>query len=259
VLSEGLANFSALLLTLEKRGEDQRQRMLREWEDQYMNGRNADSERPLVRLSGTRPGDSTATYDKGGWVFWMMMEMMGRDQMLAGLQDFIRTYQNGPDFPLLQDFIVVMRRHAKDLPTFDAFTRQWFEQVVVPEFKLWDTKVTQADTDTWIVECTLENAGTGTVQVEVGAIGAEPKRDPKAPADAKPEKAPKALALMPIGAGERKPVRIACPFEPVKAQVDPDVHMLQVRRKLAEVTLPKPVKAAVQTPAEPAAAPATTR
>ncbi len=259
VLSEGLANFSALLLTLEKRGEDQRQRMLREWEDQYVNGRNADSERPLVRLSGTRPGDSTTTYDKGGWVFWMMMEMMGRDQMLAGLQDFIRTYQNGPDFPLLQDFIMVMRRHAKDLPTFDTFTRQWFEQVVVPEFKLWDSKVTQADTDTWIVECTLENAGSGTVQVEVGAIGAEPKRDPKAPADAKPEKAPKALALVSIGAGERKPVRIACPFEPVKAQVDPDVHMLQVRRKLAEVTLPKPVKAAAQTPAEPAAAPATTR
>jgi hypothetical protein len=35
--------------------------------------------------------------------------------------------------------------------------------------------------------------------------------------------------------------------------------MLQVRRKLAEVTLPKPVKASVQTPAEPAATPATTR
>jgi len=42
-----------------------------------------------------------------------------------------------------------------------------------------------------------------------------------------------------IQAGERKPVRIECPFEPAKAQVDPDIQMLQVRRKLAEVTLPK--------------------
>ena len=240
ILSEGLANFSALLLTLEKRGEDQRQRMLREWEDQYCNGRRADSERPMVRVAGTRPGDSVVTYDKGGWVFFMMMEMMGREAMLAGLQDFIRTFQDGPDFPLLQDFLVVMRRHATDLPAFDAFARQWFEQVALPEFKLWDLKVTKAGEGSWVVEGTLENAGTGAVSVEVAALGAEPRRSRDAAPDAKPAPAPRARAVVAIGPGERKPLRIECPFEPVKAQVDPDVHMLQVRRKLAEATLPKP-------------------
>jgi hypothetical protein len=239
ILSEGLANFSALLLTLEKRGDEQRQRMLRQWEDDYSNGRSADSERPMVRISGTRPGDQTVTYDKGGWVFWMMMRVMGRDAMLAGLQDFIRTYQDGPDYPLLQDLLVVMRRHATDLPAFDAFARQWFEQVVLPEFKLWDMKVAKAGEGRWVVEGTLENAGTGSVSVEVAAIGAPPKSAADAPADAKPAKAPDARTTVLIQAGERKAVRIECPFEPVKAQVDPDIQMLQVRRKLAEVTLPK--------------------
>jgi ABC-2 type transport system permease protein len=239
ILSEGLANFSALLLTLEKRGDEQRQRMLRQWEDDYSNGRSADSERPMVRISGTRPGDQTVTYDKGGWVFWMMMQSMGREAMLAGLQDFIRTYQDGPDFPLLQDLLVVMRRHATNLPAFDAFARQWFEEVVLPEFKLWDLKVTKAGENRWVVEGTLENVGTGIFAVEVAAVGAQPKPEAGAPADAKPPRAPDARATIAIGAGERKPVRIECPFEPVKAQVDPDVQVLQVRRKLAEVTLPK--------------------
>ena len=252
ILSEGLANFSALLLTVEKRGEEQRQRMLRQWEDDYANGRSADSERPMVLISGTRPGDQTVTYDKAGWVFFMMMEVMGRDAMLDGLKDFIRTYQDGPDYPLLQDLVVLMRRHAKDLPAYDAFTRQWFEQVVLPEFKLWDLKVTKPAEGQWVVEGTLENAGTGTVSVEVAALGAEPVKDADAVREKlkdDPEALRRALALIKppnarttisIGAGERKPFRITCPFEPLKAQVDPDVHLLQVRRKLAESPLPKP-------------------
>jgi hypothetical protein len=235
----GNITFSALLLTLEKRGDEQRQRMLRQWEDDYANGRSADSERPMVRTSGTRPGDQTVTYDKAGWVFLMMMEVMGRDAMLSGLQDFIRTYQDGPDCPLLQDLVVLMRRRARDLPTYDAFTRQWFEQVMLPEFKLWDLKVTKPAEGQWVVEGTLENAGTGTVSVEVAAIGAQPKKPDDAPADAKAPMAPNARTAVSIGAGERKHFRIVCPFKPVKSQVDPEVRVLQVRRKLAESMLPK--------------------
>jgi ABC-2 type transport system permease protein len=252
ILSEGLANFSAALLTLEKRGDTQRQRMLRQWEDDYANGRSADSERPMVLVSGTRPGDQTVTYDKGGWVFWMLMDLMGRDRMLAGLQDFIRTYQDGPDYPLLQDFVAVMRRHAADLPAFDAFTRQWFESVVLPEFKLWDLKVSRPVEGEWLVEGTLENVGTGTVSVEVAAVGAElkttqevvrpmPEDDPGAPRRAMdlPPKAPDARATVAIGAGERVPFRVVTPFEPLRVRVDPDVRMLQVRRKLAEQPVPR--------------------
>ena len=240
ILSEGLANYSALLLTLEKRGDEQRQRMLRQWEDDYVNGRSADSERPMVLISGTRPGDQTVTYDKAGWVFWMMTRVMGREAMLAGLREFITIYTNGPDYPLLQDLLVVMRRHATDLPAFDAFARQWFEQVVLPEFKLWDLKVTKPDAETWVVEGTLQNVGTGTVTVEVGVEGRVPELAKDAPKDAKPEKAPRARTTVAIGPEARIPFRITCPFEPVKAIVDPDVQMLQVRRKLAEVALPKP-------------------
>ena len=29
-------------------------------------------------------------YDKGGWVFWMLLNQMGRDRALAGMQAFIK-------------------------------------------------------------------------------------------------------------------------------------------------------------------------
>ena len=66
-------------------------RVLCEWENFYANSRSADSEQPLVRTSGIRPGDTTVQYDKGGWVVVMSMEMMDSDAMLVDLKDFIAT------------------------------------------------------------------------------------------------------------------------------------------------------------------------
>ena len=49
------------------------------------------------------------TYDKGGWVFWMLLNHMGRDRALQGLHAFIATYHNNADHPVLQDFVESMR------------------------------------------------------------------------------------------------------------------------------------------------------
>ena len=169
---------------------------------------------------------------------------------IANAPDFIKGVVNlrGVIVPIVDLRI----KFALAEPAYDAFTRQWFEQVVLPEFKLWDLKVTKPAEGQWVVEGTLENAGTGTVSVEVAALGAEPVKDADAVREKlkdDPEALRRALALLKppsarttvsVGTGERKPFRIACAFEPLKAQVDPDVHLLQVRRKLAESPLPKP-------------------
>ena len=232
ILSEGMANFSAWMLSRECRGDDAARHVLREWENSYANSRSADSERPLVRTSGTRPGDTTVQYDKGGWVFVMMMEMMGRDAMLAGLKDFIATYKDGPDFPLLQDFVATMRTHATDLSTFDAFTTQWFEHVVVPEFKVRDVVVTGpiGEPAMWTTTAIIENVGTGTVTIDVATLEED---------DGKPDNAPdRVIATVTLGADggneSKKSVEFKTPFAPAIIKVDPDVRMLQLRRKLAE-------------------------
>ena len=42
-------------------------------------------------MDGSRRGDNRIIYDKGGWIAWMMLRLMGREPMLAGLRDFIAT------------------------------------------------------------------------------------------------------------------------------------------------------------------------
>lgn len=234
ILSEGMANFSAWMLTKQCRSEDAAKHVLREWEDTYANSRSADSERPLVRCSGSRPGDTTVTYDKGGWVFVMLMDLIGRDAMLEGLKEFIAKFKDGPDFPVLQDFIETMRPHAKDLVAFDAFVRQWFERVVVPEFKVRDVEISGpvGEPPMWTTTATIENVGTGTVTVDVAAM-----KEAQAPTN--PEETRQRVLTSVTLAGDssdasRKRIEFKSPFAPALIEVDPDVRLLQLRRKLAQ-------------------------
>jgi len=216
---------------------------------------------------------------------------MGRDAMLAGLKDFIVQYQNGPDFPLLQNFVAVMRTHATDVAAFDAFTTQWFERVVLPEFKVRDAKVTgpvagaAGEQEMWTTTAVVENVGTGIVTVDVAVEGKKPvvaKVDSKV-ADASAEKvvaakadskvadtsaakdvapvvavdaakdasekaaatkpetappAPRVLTKVTLGADgtdqSKVTIEIKTPFAPAQIVVDPDVRVLQARRKLAQ-------------------------
>ena len=88
-------------------------------ESRYGESRQADAERKLLRLDGSKAGDQTVTYDKRGWVFWMLMQRMGREPTLRGMKEFIATYQGNPDHPVLYDFVTHMRRYAPDSVTYD--------------------------------------------------------------------------------------------------------------------------------------------
>ena len=72
LLSEGMSHFSTALLMEQVKGPQARMEFLKRIEENYGDSRRADAERPLVKVDGSREGDQTATYDKGGWVFWMM-------------------------------------------------------------------------------------------------------------------------------------------------------------------------------------------
>ena len=102
----------------------------------------------------------------------MLLNQMGRDRALAGMQAFIKTYHGNPDHPVLQDFLASMRPFAADPAAFDAFTHQWFFEVVVPEYRLHEPKKT-AHGQGWEVTVRLENVGTGVMPVEVAATRGE--------------------------------------------------------------------------------------
>ncbi|MFY9826788.1 MAG: M1 family aminopeptidase [Thermoanaerobaculia bacterium] len=234
LLSEGMSHFATTLLTEQVKGPGARMEFLKRIEENYGNSRRADAERPLVKVDGTHAGDQTVTYDKGGWVFWMMEQKLGRERMLAGLRQFIADWGNGPDYPVLQDFTAAMRPYAPDPADYDDFVRQWFHQVVVPEYTLADPRVTGGSGgQPWKVTVRVKNVGKGRMPVEVAAVHGDRFTD-----KGKPKPGYRAArATVVLGAGEEKTVEIACAFQPERVVVDPDVQVLQLRRKSAVTKL----------------------
>jgi len=254
ILSEGMAHFSTILLTGEMHGERERIELCKRFEEKYGDGRQVDAEHPMVELDGSRPGDRVVLYEKGGMVAWMMLNLVGRPNMLRGCQEFIRRFEKGPDHPVLQDFTQVLREFAPQKEAYDAFVEQWYDHVVVPEYKLENvTRSPLPENSGWQVSLTLHNTGTGTMPVEVCASrgerfpDGEVQKKPDAPSDSNvvaaaesstkakdaPERYRSSRTSVTLCAGESKEVVIRCDFEPQLVTIDPDALVLQLRRKFA--------------------------
>ena len=232
VLSEGMAHYATMLLHEQVYGDRYRMEFGKRIESSYGDGRFVGSERPLVRTQG----GGTVVYDKGGWVMWMLQQEMGRDQTLAGLRAFIEKYNPDPDFPVLQDMLAVLRGFAPDTAAFEVFTHQWFEDVVVPEYRLSDvTKTPEPGGDTWVVRGTIENVGTSYMTVEVAATAGERWSDEGDDAERSVVAAGyrDARTTVTLGAGESVEFEIRAPFDPERVLVDPDVLVLQLNRDAA--------------------------
>ena len=235
ILSEGMAHFSTALLIGQVKGERDAMEFRKRIESRYGDNRQADAERKLLRLDGSKAGDQTVTYDKSGWVFWMLMDRMGREPTLRGMKEFIAAYNGNPDHPVLHDFVEHMRRYAPDAASYDDFVRQWFDTVVVPEYRVHNAKTVAAPAGGgWVTTAEIENVGTGRMPIEVAAVRGE-----RFPSDSGKKSAKKVepyavdLVSLTLGAKDRQTVTIRSGFKPERVVVDPNVRVLQLRRQSA--------------------------
>jgi ABC-2 type transport system permease protein len=232
LLSEGMSHFSTILLIEKVKGVSARIEFCKRIEENYGDSRQVDSEKPMLKIDGSKPGDTTVTYDKMGWVVWMLLQQMGRENLLRGLHDFQTAYDENPDHPVLQDFTAFLRPYAPDPAAYDAFVKQWFEEVVVPEYTLADAKK-HGNAGAFDVTVKVTNKGKATMPITIAAAKGE-RFDEKGNAKADYLDARSALTL---AAGETKDVTVHCPFDPDRVLVDPDALVLQLRRKTAVAKL----------------------
>lgn len=235
VLAEGAANFATLMLLEEMRGLQARIFYAARIEETYGENRMPSTEKPLaetLELAG-RPGDVTVIYDKGAWALWMLYRQMGKNDFLAGVQEFFRIYHGNPDHPVIEDFVAVMRPHAKDKKGFDDLVQQWFFAIVTPEYHLDRLHKQRLPNGQWEATAWVMNAGTGRMPVEVAATQGE-RFDDKGGISPDYRDARTTVVL---GAGEAREVRIRCAFEPEQVVVDPDANVLQLQRKAAAAKL----------------------
>ena len=112
VLIEGMAHYSTLLFLEAEHGRAARIDFARHLEANYNENRRVDGERPLLQVSLGRPHDETVVYDKGAWALFMLHHHLGREQMSAGLHDFIGRFAGETDHPLLEDLFETLRPRA---------------------------------------------------------------------------------------------------------------------------------------------------
>ena len=186
-----------------------------------------------MEVDGTMPGDRRIIYDRGGFVFWMLHRLMGRENNLVAHREYLATWRDSVDHPLLQDYLAIMRRHAPDKAAFDDYVRQWFYAVSVPQYQITSAEVVQSGDKTWQVQARIKNTGTGVIPVEIAATRGERFPKKRAADNAYSD----ARASVTLAAGEEKPVTIVCRFEPQSLVVDPDVTVLMLERQKAEQAL----------------------
>ena len=232
LLSEGMSHFSTILLIEQIKGLSARIEFCKRIEENYGDTRQVDSEKPMVKIDGSKPGDTTVTYDKMGWVVWMLLQQMGRENLMRGLHDFQTAYDDNPDHPVLQDFTAFLRPYAPDGAAYDAFVKQWFHAVVIPEYSLAEAKKT-GSAGAFDVTVRVANKGKGTMPVTIAAAKGE-RFDDKGVSKVDYKDARAGLTL---AAGEARDVTIHCDFDPDRVLVDPDVLVLQLRRNRAVAKL----------------------
>ena len=235
-LSEGTAHFSTLLLFEQVKGPRGRMEFAKGIEARYNDRRRPDDERPMYDVDGKRRYDNTIIYDRGGWVFWMVYDYLGHEQAMAAYHNFFRTWSTSRDHPALQDFVAAMRPYATDAVAYDAFVKQWFEDKVVPQYQVSGAKKTARDGG-FEVSCTVTNIGTGVMPVEVAATAGErwkkPADDDRNGIYTVDPAYRDARSTVTLAAGESKQLTIRCDFDPEQVVVDPDVRVLQLKRKQA--------------------------
>ena len=235
ILSEGMAHYATMLLHEQVYGDRYRMEFGKRIESQYGDIRYVDAERPMVRTLG----DYAVTYDKSAWVMWMLQQEMGRDNLLAGLRAFIARYNPDPDFPVLQDLLAVLRGFAPDSARFESFVHQWFEDVVVPEYRLSDVTKTRVSDggggEEWVVRGTVENVGTSYMTVQVAATAGERWSDEgdDAHRSVVAEGYRDARTEVSLGHAQSVEFEIRADFEPERVLVDPDALVLQLNRDAA--------------------------
>ena len=240
ILSEGMAHYSTILLLEQVEGPRARIAFCEQIEDNYGNSRVVDDERAMIRTDGSKGTDQTVMYDKGGWVFWMLDQHLGRTRMLRGLQGFQKRYRKNRDHPVLQDFLSGMRDVAPDVEAFDAFAATWFEDVVVPEYGVTDGRRSGSGNH-WVATVRVENKGSGTLPVEVAAVSGEERfveiREDDRSRWVQDREWQESREVVEVAPGRTRTVSITCDFEPERIVVDPDATLLMLNRKAARIDL----------------------
>ena len=148
VLSETLAQYSALMVMEHMYGAKEIRRFLKGSLDGYLRNRATDilGEVPLERVEG----QAHIRYQKGGLVMYLLKDQMGEDAVNRALQGLIHDFAfKGPPYPTSRDLIRHLRAQAR--PELQDLITDLFENITLYDLKVTGARKTRLADNKWNV------------------------------------------------------------------------------------------------------------
>jgi aminopeptidase N len=159
MLSESLAEYSALRVAQKKYGDDQMHKFLKHELDGYLRGRGAEAhkEPPIVLVQR----EAYVWYQKGSLVLYGLSDYIGEDKVNLALHNFLMQYryanandsQSGP-YPDTRQFVDALR--AQTPPELQYYITDAFESIVLYDNKALTATVTQTPDKKYKVTLTVQ-------------------------------------------------------------------------------------------------------
>ncbi|MEA1015966.1 ABC transporter permease/M1 family aminopeptidase [Sphingosinicella sp. LY1275] len=186
MLSETLAQYSALMVMKKLYGEDKIRRFLKYELDRYLRERGGEAveELPLARVEN----QPYIHYRKGSVAMYLLQERLGEDAVNRALRSLLDRYKfKGAPYPRSLDLIEALRKEAKTAED-QALITDLFERITLFDLKVSEPKAVKRADGKWDVTVTVEakkfyadGEGTETEakladRIPIGLFTAEPGR-----------------------------------------------------------------------------------
>lgn len=138
MMSESLAEYSALRVMQHRYGDEHMRRFLKYELDGYLRGRAGETrhEPPLVLVQR----EPYVWYQKGSMVFYALSDAIGEDKLNAALKEFLDKWKFvGPSYPDTRDLVAFLRKQTPD--DLQYMITDMFETITLYDNKTVSAKV----------------------------------------------------------------------------------------------------------------------
>jgi hypothetical protein len=185
LLSETLAQYSALMVTKRLRGEDRIRPFLQFQLDRYLSGRRTQvlEEQPLVSVEISQ---DYVAYGKGALALYLLQQRVGEEAVNRALRRFVDTYRfTVAPYPRSVDLIAMLRDEAKT-PGDQVLVTDLFERITLYDLRVEGPSAVQRADGQWNVTVPVharkfyadglgeETEAPLSEPIDVGLFSAEP-------------------------------------------------------------------------------------
>ena len=154
VMSEVLAQYSALMVMEKFKDKEEVKRFLRHEQDQYLTGRSMEQhyESPIIFV---RPSQGYIHYGKGAVVMYALKEYIGEDRVNNALKRYIDDYSfQEPPYTTSLEFIEYLKEATPD--SMQTIIHDWFERIIIYDNKIAEAKSEALDSNKYQINLELE-------------------------------------------------------------------------------------------------------